>query len=51
MIVINIGGGSISGTIPESFEKFQNLELMGIAEHCLTGKIPELISSLDYLLL
>ena len=41
IVEINIGGGSISGTIPSSFEKFTKIESIGLNDHCLSGSIPE----------
>eukprot|EP00532_Pseudo-nitzschia_australis_P019212 CAMPEP_0168309262 /NCGR_PEP_ID=MMETSP0142_2-20121227/66184_1 /TAXON_ID=44445 /ORGANISM="Pseudo-nitzschia australis, Strain 10249 10 AB" /LENGTH=728 /DNA_ID=CAMNT_0008261973 /DNA_START=206 /DNA_END=2389 /DNA_ORIENTATION=+ len=49
LIEINLTGGSISGTIPESFEKLNNLATFGIGEHCLTGKIPERLKEIPSL--
>lgn len=49
LIEINLTGGSISGTIPESFEKLNNLATFGIGEHCLTGTIPERLEEIPSL--
>uniref|UniRef100_A0A7S4ENS0 L domain-like protein n=2 Tax=Pseudo-nitzschia australis TaxID=44445 RepID=A0A7S4ENS0_9STRA len=49
LIEINLTGGSISGTIPESFEKLNNLATFSISENCLTGKIPERLTEIPSL--
>lgn len=46
---LNIGGGSLSGSIPKSFERLKNLETFGVNDHCLTGCIPEQLSEIPSL--
>eukprot|EP00536_Pseudo-nitzschia_multiseries_P018363 jgi/Psemu1/248687/estExt_Genewise1.C_24250001 len=41
LTALNIGGGKLEGTIPESFGDFEVLESVGLHDHCLTGTIPE----------
>ena len=46
---INLAGGSISGTVPSSFGNLAKLKELSLSEHCLTGKLPESLSSLNRL--
>jgi len=38
--VLNMGGGSLTGTIPDSLRKLTKLEWMIFHDNCLTGTIP-----------
>eukprot|EP00531_Pseudo-nitzschia_arenysensis_P014763 CAMPEP_0116132776 /NCGR_PEP_ID=MMETSP0329-20121206/9739_1 /TAXON_ID=697910 /ORGANISM="Pseudo-nitzschia arenysensis, Strain B593" /LENGTH=621 /DNA_ID=CAMNT_0003627335 /DNA_START=28 /DNA_END=1894 /DNA_ORIENTATION=- len=42
LVEFNIGGGSISGHIPRSFEQLTNLKSFACNDNCLTGVIPDL---------
>jgi len=44
---INFSGGSITGTIPNSFEQMTNLRQLGLADNCLSGTIPEKIADIS----
>ena len=46
---INITGGSISGTVPSSFGNLAKLKELSLSEQCLTGTLPESLSSLKRL--
>jgi len=39
---LDIGGGTLSGSIPLSFENFKILEVFKVNDHCLSGDIPDL---------
>ena len=38
---LNIGGGSLSGSIPETFNTMTNLNAFNVNDHCLTGFLPD----------
>lgn len=44
---INFAGGSISGIIPPSFTKLTNLETLAVSDNCMTGHLPESLSSAE----
>eukprot|EP00534_Pseudo-nitzschia_fraudulenta_P011818 CAMPEP_0201216950 /NCGR_PEP_ID=MMETSP0851-20130426/189804_1 /ASSEMBLY_ACC=CAM_ASM_000631 /TAXON_ID=183588 /ORGANISM="Pseudo-nitzschia fraudulenta, Strain WWA7" /LENGTH=598 /DNA_ID=CAMNT_0047506577 /DNA_START=123 /DNA_END=1919 /DNA_ORIENTATION=- len=46
---INVAGGSVSGTIPSSFEKLTNLETLALSDNCLTGSVPAFLADLPKL--
>eukprot|EP00531_Pseudo-nitzschia_arenysensis_P009722 CAMPEP_0116149090 /NCGR_PEP_ID=MMETSP0329-20121206/18737_1 /TAXON_ID=697910 /ORGANISM="Pseudo-nitzschia arenysensis, Strain B593" /LENGTH=720 /DNA_ID=CAMNT_0003645331 /DNA_START=144 /DNA_END=2306 /DNA_ORIENTATION=- len=41
---LDLGGGSISGTIPSSFTELTKLKTLGLNDNCLSGTIPEGLS-------
>jgi len=41
LIELNIGGGSLSGAIPQSFTKLTNIETLALQDNCLSGSIPD----------
>ena len=41
LVELNLGGGSISGPIPSSFQKMSKLETVYLNDHCLSGAIPD----------
>ncbi len=41
-----VGGGNMAGTIPTFLEKFTSLTNFGMNDHCLTGTIPEGLTTL-----
>ena len=47
LVEIGLGGGSISGPIPRSFEQLTNLEVFTLNDNCLTGVIPDLSGALN----
>ena len=49
LIELNVSGGSITGTIPLSFEKLTKLETLGLNHLCLSGTIPTFLSTLPKL--
>ena len=38
---MNFGGGSLSGPIPNSFEKFTKMKMLVLNDNCLSGTVPE----------
>ena len=46
---LNFAGGSITGTIPATFEKLTNLEILNLNDQCLSGTIPTFLSTLPKL--
>jgi len=42
---LDLGGGSISGTIPSSFTDLTKLKTLGLNDNCLSGTIPEGLST------
>mmetsp|Transcript_6228 Transcript_6228/g.15134 ORF Transcript_6228/g.15134 Transcript_6228/m.15134 type:complete len:436 (+) Transcript_6228:114-1421(+) len=42
---LDLGGGMISGTIPSSFADLTKLKTLGLNDHCLSGTIPEGLST------
>jgi len=49
LLELNFAGGSITGTIPSSFEKLTNLEVLNLNDQCLSGTIPTMLSTLPKL--
>ena len=44
---LNLTGGSLSGTIPDSLTKLTNMQVMTVADNCFTGDLPEAINPID----
>lgn len=38
---LSLFGGSLHGSIPSSFAKLTNLEVLDLSDNCLSGEIPE----------
>ena len=47
LIDLNIGGGLITGPIPDSYGNLTKLGGLFLNEHCLTGTVPESLSQLS----
>jgi len=38
---LNLGGGTLAGSIPEEYERFTKLRVFALNDNCLTGTIPQ----------
>ena len=47
LVDLNLGGGSISGPIPDSYGNLTKLSGLTLSEHCLTGTVPDSLSQLS----
>lgn len=47
LVDLNLFGGSLSGSIPDSYGNLTKLAGLSLAEHCLTGTVPESLSRLS----
>ena len=47
LVDLNLFGGSISGPVPDSYGNLTKLAGLSLAEHCLTGTIPEGLTQLS----
>lgn len=45
---ILVGGGQMSGTIPEAYTNLSRLEHLAVNDHCLTGAIPDFSKSPNF---